>query len=241
MNLQTVEANKNIVAVAPLESVTSRSPYDQVCSAGLYPYAASQGTVCVPCDDTSYKIESGNFNCTECPDGSRTNKDGATKVSDCLCSPGLYRQEVYVGEEYEDSNASECTTCPSGGVCDGYRDEITSQPGYWLDTVPIGNNSVRFEIIACFGYQNCLGNNSCAEGWGENLCSLCALDNGIKENGKFFSFFGSCRRCYSTAVNILLHIAVYACWIFLNLFVAHQYTVVALAIDWMQLMYVCFF
>ena len=41
-------------------------------------------------------------------------------------------------------------------------------------------------------------------------------------------------------MNVLLHLAVYLSWILLNLFVAEQYTVIALAIDWVQLMYVSY-
>lgn len=69
------------------------------------------------------------------------------------------------------------------------------------------------------------------------MCSLCALDNGDTEKGKYFAFFGYCKPCYSSAVDVLLHLAVYIFWVILNLFVANQYTIVHIIIDWMQLMY----
>lgn len=191
----------------------------------------------MPCSEESYKIDYGNKGCTFCPNGSKTNKSGATDASECMCSPGSFRQEVYQAEE---SMAVSCSKCPSGGACEGYRNEISPRRGYWLDRVPVGNNAFRFEILDCFGYQRCLGtrDNACAEGWGGNLCSLCAFDNGNQDSGKYFSFFGACKRCYSTVVNVLLHLAVYLSWILLNVFVAEQYTVISLAIDWMQLLYV---
>lgn len=221
---------------------TAQSPseplVEKVCPEGRFSFSdkdVCDGFVCIPCDEASFKPYAGNYGCTSCPEGSRTNKYGALELSDCLCSPGLYQQEVSTLDGLQEKA---CVKCPSGGICDGFRDEITPRPGYWLDKVPVGNYTTRFDILSCFGYQNCLGsnNNTCAEGWGGNLCSLCAYDNGNKDGGKYFSFFGSCKRCYSTAVNVLLHIAVYLSWILLNVFVAEQYTVIALAIDWMQLM-----
>lgn len=215
---------------------------DDMCPPGRYAFNdtyITQGISCIPCSEDSYKTDYGNIDCDRCPGGSRTNKRGATDPSDCACSPGSFLQEIHLGEV---PTTLTCSKCPSGGDCAGYRNDITPRPGYWLDRIPIEENATRLEILDCFGYQRCLGTseNACAEGWGGNLCSLCAFDNGNKDSGKYFSFFGACKRCYSTVVNVLLHLAVYLSWILLNLFVAEQYTVLALAIDWMQIMCVSY-
>ena len=58
-----------------------------------------------------------------------------------------------------------CAPCPVGAICDGGLARPRSQHGWWR------LNTTRF--VRCLPSHACLGNNTCASGYGGDMCNTC--------------------------------------------------------------------
>lgn len=68
-----------------------------------------------------------------------------------------------------------------------------AKPGFWVDPVNTTTDSVQ----RCNPPDVCVNkeNQTCAEGWGGDMCSLCGYNNGDDTRDSYYLFFGSCEKC----------------------------------------------
>lgn len=184
---------------------------------------------CYSCNLTSYADAPGMAQCTACPQGTQTNVLGADSIAMCSCMSGYYNETGLTGVP--------CSACPAGASCPGGVAPPQALPGYWTNS---SSPNTLADVFACSPPQSCLNDpitgQTCATGWGGNICSLCGYAN--KESGtqKYFLVFGSCVVCNSKAAAFFAFVAVLILWILINLFIGMNWESVALAVDWLQMM-----
>jgi Tyrosine-protein kinase ephrin type A/B receptor-like len=204
---------------------------------------------CSKCNFTSYQEKEGSTDCSPCPNFSQTGIPGATDISDCTCQRGFYNETFSPGVN--------CTYCPEGATCPGGILPLILEEGFWSENITTGNSAAangtrasraayktvdgEFDVFPCSPKSACpsgttLSNETCAAGWGGNICSLCGYDNGKEGAEDYFLVFGTCRKCTSKAVNLLIFFGILVAWLFINLLMAEELQSFALLVDWFQLM-----
>ena len=83
-----------------------------------------------------------------------------------------------------------CLICPNDAECHG--SQVTSNPGFYAI-----ENEDSVEVITCFISQNCLGNNTCNEGYTGIACFQCDIDNFYVLSNDF-----TCTQCEDIGLSV---------------------------------------
>lgn len=143
----------------------------QPCSMGTYSpkFGLEQ---CLLCGPGTYANNVSSTTCFNCPSFSSTQSIGSTTLDQCLCQNG------FVWTNFSTS----CVPCPTGAVCVGGKVPAISDEGYYQS--PFTSQ----EFYPCPN-ANCLGDNTCANGYHDFLCNECSPG--------FWQLEGACFECSS--------------------------------------------
>lgn len=163
-----------------------------LCGLGYQPDAQA----CTACDTEHYKPYTGNATCTACPSNTRAEEEGASAITDCVCTPGYEGPAggvctACLAGKYKDvlSSTQDCVQCPASATTSNtaatqYSDCLC-MAGY---TIKAGTTRPPLQCEACdvgtykttLGEENCAGcpANSNTVGTGSDSKSLCLCDPG---------------------------------------------------------------
>lgn len=164
-----------------------------------------------------YSEARGAAACSDCPANAATTERGSRSLSDCLCKPGYY---------FATAPGEDCKPCPTGGSCPGGLQRPYPTRGYWTDLTA----AQAAGIYRCNPTSSCAGGptSQCTANFGGPLCYQCSVG--------FFSVFGSCAKCQSTGVTVLILLLVLALWFLINFIVFTRVGILDVAITLFQLL-----
>jgi len=178
-------AEKCVCTAAGVEDVSG----DCFCEAGRYLNSTTEE--CELCGVLSYKSDTGNGECSPCPQYSSTLETGATSETFCLCRENLVKVDggcvCDLGHYYEEGNCSKC-------ALNSYKDEqsLAACTLCGQNRVTLSEGSDSSDKCVCdAGFEELLGGSECTPcgnetyktSRGDSVCTQCPLHSFALEGG----------------------------------------------------------
>lgn len=139
-----------------------------LCGLGYQPDAQA----CSACDTEHYKPYTGNATCTACPSNTKAEEEGASAITDCVCTPGFEGPAggactACAAGKFKDvlSSTQDCVQCPAFATTSDTASvqfsDCLCMAGY---TIKPGTTRPPLQCEACSAgkYKTTLGEEECA-------------------------------------------------------------------------------